>query len=187
MERLLDGNRVYSLLRDHISPLGEKAGKSEHSGGTYPNLLCAHPPFQIDGNFGVTSGIAEMLLQSHDGAVHLLPALPGMLPSGHIKGMKARGGFEIDCTWENGKIIWLKVKSNLGGNLRLRFAEGMVGGKLSGSLTEATGSNLNPFYQIVQIKPPEISPLASFQGVDLPKMQEYDILTKTGNEYWLIN
>ena len=89
-------------------------------GGTYPNLFDAHPPFQIDGNFGCTAGIAEMLVQSHDGFVNLLPALPDEWASGSVSGICCVGGFVIDdLRWEHGVVTYLRIRSTLGGNLRL--------------------------------------------------------------------
>mgnify|MGYP000194784256 FL=1 len=95
---------------------------SVRGGGTYANLFDAHPPFQIDGNFGGTAGITEMLLQSHAGYIHLLPALPDNWQSGSIKGVRARGGFTIDMEWKESRITRLSVTSHSGGTCRIREA-----------------------------------------------------------------
>ena len=116
--RLLDGNHAMKLIREQIKPA---VGESGQNGGTYPNLFDAHPPFQIDGNFGCTAGIADMLVQSHAGYIHLLPALPDDWNQGTVKGLCCRGGFELtELTWENGTVISATLLSRLGGRLRIK-------------------------------------------------------------------
>jgi alpha-L-fucosidase 2 len=179
----LDGNHAYKLIKDQITLVDKPAFEK---GGTYANMFDAHPPFQIDGNFGFTSGVAEMLLQSDDGAIFVLPALPDAWKNGSITGLRARGGFEIErMEWKNGKISRLVLKSNFGGNCRIRSywplkAEG------SARLVEAKGKNGNPFYQMPQIKKPLISPKAKLETVKLRNTYVYDIKTGAGGSYTFV-
>ena len=119
--RLGDGDRAHKLLGSLFEPAVVGA---EHRGGTYPNLFCSHPPFQIDGNFGGSAGIMEMLLQSHDGAVTLLPALPEAWPSGEFRGLRARGGVEVSCRWRDGRVVEAWLVSDHDQSVVVRTADG---------------------------------------------------------------
>ncbi|UTA68633.1 glycosyl hydrolase family 95 catalytic domain-containing protein [Emticicia sp. 21SJ11W-3] len=174
--KLQDGNHAYSLIQNQLTPLGT----NKDGGGTYNNLFDAHPPFQIDGNFGCTSGITEMLMQSSDGAVHVLPALPDVWQTGSIAGLRTRGGFElVEMKWEKGKITRLTVKSTLGGNLRLRLPNDvqLAGGKI---LKPAVGKNPNPFFEVDDTPKAIISGQSTIQPLILKETRLFDISTRKG-------
>ena len=184
--RMLDGNHALKLISDQLTLVDPSPNSVTESGGTYPNMFDAHPPFQIDGNFGCTSGITEMLLQSQDGAINILPALPDNWKSGSISGLRTYGGFEVGFKWENGEIQTLSIKSNLGGNCRIRVPNTV---DLADSiyLKIASGENPNPFFKSSAIKDPLISPVAKLNNVVLKKTVLYDFLTEAGQTYNIVS
>ena len=179
--RLLDGNHAYKIIQNLLKLLSPDQ-MMRSNGRTYPNLFDAHPPFQIDGNFGYTAGVTEMLLQSQDGAVHMLPALPDSWGKGNIQGLVARGGFVVDMDWTGGQLNIAKIHSRLGGNLRIRSYTPLKGE----GLKIAEGKNLNSFFEQAQIKKPLVSKEINPQYPVLYKVYEYDLVTDSGKDYVIV-
>ena len=174
--RMLDGNHAFRIISNmlNVIPYTTEWGPR---GGTYPNLFDAHPPFQIDGNFGCAAGVCEMLLQSHDNAVHLLPALPDAWSEGEVKGLQARGAFTVDISWAEGQLQQATVTSKIGGTLRLRSYVPLKGN----GLRKATGACPNPLFASPEIpKPLHSSELSEFSLIPVKEVFEYDIDTTPG-------
>jgi alpha-L-fucosidase 2 len=172
--RLQNGEHALKLITNQLNPVGKRGG------GTYTNLFDAHAPFQIDGNFGCTSGITEMLMQSHDGAIYVLPALPQQWKTGRIQGLRARGGFLIEeLAWENGKITKLVIRSTLGGNCRIRSREPL---QTQARMSEAAGENPNPFYLVTPIASPLVHN-KDVKPMEVTRTVMYDVPTEKGKTY----
>lgn len=185
--RMLDGDHAMQLIKNQLRLKNPNATIRDENGGTYANMFDSHPPFQIDGNFGCCAGIAEMLVQSHAGFLHLLPALPAEWKAkGCVSGLRTRGGFVVEeMKWNDGRLVSVKIKSNLGGNLRLRSASALrfSNGK---SLKAAKGRNSNQLMQPYEMPAPLVKDRSKIPATVLPETFLYDIPTKSGQVVELV-
>lgn len=183
--RLQDGDHAYKILSDafnYIDP--RQTRETMGGGGTYPNLFDAHPPFQIDGNFGATAGITEMLLQSHDGYISLLPALPAVWKKGSIKGIRARGDFQWNMEWAGGRLVKATVLSGSGGNCRVHTAIPVK--VVEAKAVPATGASSNTLLMAYGEPPYKKNKDAKLVNLPAEKGFTIDFKTVKGKQYTIV-
>jgi len=183
--RLQDGEHAYKILSDaftYINPTETREVMG--GGGTYPNLFDAHPPFQIDGNFGATAGITEMLLQSHAGEIALLPALPAAWKKGFVKGIKARGNFTVTINWNESRLAQATIYSGNGGTCRISTLQPVKIIEVPSATAKTNNSNaLNTVYGPVKYEKNEKATLVE---LNIPKRYQVDFITEKGKTYTIV-
>ncbi|MEQ6120616.1 glycoside hydrolase N-terminal domain-containing protein [Reichenbachiella sp. MALMAid0571] len=183
--RMMDGDHAYKILSNFLRYIEEPRESDRATGfydaGLFPNLLSCTPVYQIDGNFGFTAGVAEMLLQSHAGDIFLLPALPSAWPEGVVKGLKARGGFETEICWSEGRIKRAIIKSNLGGICRVRSKWPIKVERVKSSNRQ--GKKLNPLFTFIDPGKPEIVNNADLNISERPETYVIEFETESGKSY----
>jgi alpha-L-fucosidase 2 len=177
--RLLDGDHAHRMLGRLLTLVETGETNYGGGGGVYPNLFDAHPPFQIDGNFGATAGILEMLVQAYADEIHLLPALPGAWPQGGVRGVRLHGGFDVDIEWSGGALTRAELRSRLGGVARVRTPHPV---QVSGAASRpAEGRNPNPFFRVYDPGAPAIAPGAPVSTPPPRGGAVVDIATEPGS------
>jgi len=183
--RLQDGNHAYKILSDAFTYIQPGVTRDAMSGGgTYPNLFDAHTPFQIDGNFGATAGITEMLLQSHNGELALLPALPHAWQNGSISGIKARGNFTVAIDWKAGKLTKASVVAVLGGPCRISAPQLIK--VIEVPEKKVTGSNANPLNTSYGQPPFEKVQEAKLTDLKIPERYTIEFVAEKGKTYTIM-